>query len=325
MWINPFPQIATDGDVITTTSFQDAQAYVNFVILEPTILPFGTKLSEMTVRKETPTTRSSIRFEVTGTDRSFRIKQFFYDWSIPGIHADTNLVGQGEPFVLPDIAGFIGTDYKGNVAAAHARWFTQIELSVIEGHFEVEELLSFLGGLVPSVQESVTEIGQKAFALTSHTARFHIPRWTENDPINRVHWQSSYFLDGKDHFQSFICDSVGNYQHADGMEYQFLFRDCRNLTDCIWIWQAPKSLASPFPKAIGKNMGTRTKWNIEKRSVSTVEVILCEQATSVPAWQMHWTHSQYDYHIHVRANDRLKKAQVLDFVDFAHHLLHNVK
>lgn len=309
--------------LLTTSSFHEAQAYVNFVILEPTLLPFGTKVSAIRVRKETPTVRSSIRFEISGTNRSFRIKQFFYDWSIPGIHADSNLVSQGEPFVLHNIAGFVGIDYKGNVAAAHARWFTQIELSVQEGHFEKEELLSFLEGLVPSVHEAVHEIGQKSFALTSHTARFRVPRWSEDDPINRVNWLSSSFLEDRDvsasslpfpkHLQTFLCDSAGSYQHADGMEYQFLYRDRDNLTDCIWVWQAPKSLASPFPLTVGKSLGTRTKWNMEKRNISNTEVILCKQATTVPAWQIHWKQSQYDYHIHIRANDRLTQEQVLDF------------
>jgi hypothetical protein len=308
---------------LSTYSFQEAQAYVNFVILEPTWLPDGTVLSNLTVRKETPATRSSIRFEITGIHRSFRIKQFFYDWSIPAIHADTNLVGQGEPFVLHGIAGFIGTDYKGNVAAAHARWFTQIELSVLEGHFEKEEMLSFLEGFVPAVQDSIRDVGQKAFADTSHTARYRISRWNDNDPVNRVLWKSASHVEATGEsvhfpllhfqFQSYLCDSVGSYQHADGIEYQYLFRDHHHLTDCIWIWQAPKSLASPFPQAIGKNVGSRTKWNIEKALVSTTEVILCEQATSVPGWQLYWEHFQHDYHIHIRANNRLTKEQVHRF------------
>lgn len=308
--------------------FQDAQAYVNFVILEPTILPNGTSPSNLTVRKESPTTRSSIRFEITGLNRSFRIKQFFYDWSIPGIHADSNLVGQGEPFVLHDIAGFIGTDYKGNIAAAHARWFTQIELSVLKGHFESEELLAFLEGLVPAVQAAVQEVGQKPFADTSHTARYRVSRWNDNDPVNRVYWQSAFVLEDtkavdnfpllRIQFPSYQCDSVGSYSHEDGMEYQYLFRDRHNLTDCIWIWQAPHSLSSPFPQSIGNNVGSRTKWNIEKRTVSNTEVILCEQATNAPAWQIHWKQALHDYHIHIRATDWLSQEQVLNL---AHQII----
>lgn len=167
-----------------------------------------------------------------GKERAFRIKQFFYDWSIPGIYADTNLVGQGEPFVLDDIAGFLGVDYKGNVAASYAKWFTQVELSVLRGHFEPHELFAFFEGLVPAVEQSVAEIGQKAFALTSHTARFHVPRWTETDPINRVNWQSATALENGDlsdrfpfpiSFQTYKADSVGSYDHHDGREYQLLF------------------------------------------------------------------------------------------------------
>jgi hypothetical protein len=306
-------------------TFSDAQSFVNFVILEPTQLPMGTVQSEVTVRKETPTLRSSIRFEITGENRAFRIKQFFYDWSIPGIYADTNLVAQGKPFVLHDIAGFLGTDYKGNVAAAHARWFTQVELSVLRGHFEEEELLAFMEGLVPAVKEAVAEVGQKPYALTSHTARYHVPRWAEGDPVNRVHWQTAANYErGYDtvegvsipmRFHSYLCDSIGHFQHDDGMEHQFLFRDGRNHTDCIWIWRAPKSLRSPFPESTGKNIGKRTKWNIEKIRLSEKEVIICEQATSVPGWQLHWEQQRYDVHIHFRATDKLTREQVVQLAD----------
>ncbi|MFY0545549.1 hypothetical protein [Brevibacillus sp. H7] len=328
MWVNPFPRIETGVNAIEQMSFEDAQAFVNFVILVPAYLPEGTVLAGVTVRKETSKTRSSIRFEVIGQNRTFRVKQFFYDWSIPGIYADTNLVGQGEPFVLHGVAGFIGRDYKGNDAVAYARWFTQVEISVLTGQFSREDLLSFCNGLVPAVPAAVSNIGEKAYAVTSHTARFHVPRWSQDDPINRVHWQAADLFDSNDssddvrlppiQFQDFIWDSVGRYHQADAMEYQILLRDENNHTDCIWIWCAPKSLASPFPETFGANIGKRTRWNIERIWVSELSVILCEQATAVPGWQLHWKTREYDYHIHIRANNRVTREHV---VELAKHMI----
>lgn len=51
MWSNPFPRIESSKDSVETMSFRAAQAFVNFVILEPIVLPFGTERSEPTVRK----------------------------------------------------------------------------------------------------------------------------------------------------------------------------------------------------------------------------------------------------------------------------------
>lgn len=275
MWVNPFPRRETNSQSLEAMSFREAQAYVNFVILEPQTLPIGTERSEITVRKETPAVRSSIRFEIAGANRSFRVKQFFYDWSIPGIYADTNLVGQGEPFVVDSIVGFFGTDYKGNAAACYAKWFTQVEVSVLRGTFEKEELLSFFAGLTPSVKEAVPEVGEQPFASTSHTARFHVPRWSETDPVNRVHWDRADDVAGKHlpeislpipmNLFSYTLDSVGSFTHHDGVEYQLLLRDSRNQTDCIWIWRAPDSLRSPFPEVIGQQVGNVQNGTLRRR------------------------------------------------------------
>ncbi|WP_419880427.1 hypothetical protein ACN6MY_12065 [Peribacillus sp. B-H-3] len=57
------------------------------------------------------------------------------------ITTDTNLINQGKSFNIDGIVGFIGIDYKGNQAACFARWFTNIELSVLKGSYEEEDIL----------------------------------------------------------------------------------------------------------------------------------------------------------------------------------------
>jgi len=56
---------------------------------------------------------------------------------------------------------------------------------------------------------------------------------------------------------------------------------------------------------------TRTKWNIEKIGGRERNVFLCEQATRVPGWQLHWVHEPYDVHVHIRPNNRMTREHVL--------------
>lgn len=115
---------------LTINELREAQKYTNFVMLIPK-LPATYAISNISVRKETPNVRSSLRFEVKNKTGIIRIKQFFYDWAIPVITADTNLVAQSKSFQIDGIVGFLGVDYKGNQAACFARWFTTIEISVL--------------------------------------------------------------------------------------------------------------------------------------------------------------------------------------------------
>ena len=99
------------------------------MVLMP-VLPKSYSITNFSLRKESKEERSSIRFEICNKGRILRIKQFFYDWAIPVITADTNLVSQGTSFIVDGIVGFIGIDYKGNQAACFSKWFTNIELPV---------------------------------------------------------------------------------------------------------------------------------------------------------------------------------------------------
>ena len=119
---------------------KEAQKYTNFVILMPT-LDETYNLKNITLKKETNKQRSSIRFEIHNKGKVLRIKQFFYDWAIPVITADTNLIQQGKSFEIEGIVGFIGIDYKGNQAACFFRWFTNIRYLIaifIFEHYQME-------------------------------------------------------------------------------------------------------------------------------------------------------------------------------------------
>ena len=167
--------------------FREAQKSTNFVVLMP-VLPKSYSITNFSLRKESKEERSSIRFELCTKGRILRIKQFFYDWAIPVITADTNLVSQGTSFIVDGIVGFIGIDYKGNQAACFSKWFTNIELSVLEGVFEEQELIMLLTSLKAVDKNYISKLGEKSFATCSFTARQQKSKWGTEDEISRVTW-----------------------------------------------------------------------------------------------------------------------------------------
>jgi len=334
MWKNPFGSNFSsfpEGDAKHGT-FAEAQAWVNFVVLRPTVLPAGCEWAKLTVREETETVRSSVRFVVEGRSRALRVKQFFYDWSYPAVLADTNLVAQGQPFVACDVVGHLGTDYKGHVAACHSRWFTQIEISVLHGTFEEAELLALIAGLTPARAEAVETIGLLPFAVTSHTARFHQPAlgWGV-DQVTRADWMSADLellaevggghLLPPTEFGAYRADSFGYQVYTEGEDAQLILRSLRNGTDCIYTWSAPERRSESVPP----KYGSRQKWQVEQRTLTlhqrgeALDVWLAEQlpegdAPPLGGWRAHWKRGGMSYHVHVRPSTAFTLDELVEFV-----------
>ena len=299
---------------LSIEEIQNAQQFTNFVILLPK-LPARYVLKKITLKKETSEQRSSIRFEIHSKGNILRIKQFFYDWSIPVITADSNLVHQGKAFEIDGIVGFIGTDYKGNQAACFSRWFTTIELSVIKGTFDVNELLMIIKSLKAVDENAVRNIGEQSFTTCSYTARFNKSKWGTDDEISRVCWYEPNKGIGmieklgmklpQEHHEYFL-DSIGYKEHDCGAEYHFLYRSKEDFTNGFWLWIAPKQLSDPLPAFTGHKIGTRQRWNIKKVRGSILhipvnEMMLCRQNTKYTSWMIHWGKEHYMYHFYSRA------------------------
>lgn len=294
---------------------QDAQKYTNFVILIPE-LPESFMLKNITLKQETIEQRSSIRFEIHSKGKVIRIKQFFYDWAIPVITADTNLIHQGQSFEIDGIVGFIGIDYKGNLAACFCRWFTNIELSVLEGISDEKEILMILESLKAVNEDSIRTIGEQSFTNISYTARFNKSKWCLDDEVSRVSWyesnkrirtEESLGVKIPINHNEFYLDSIGFKEYDYGEEYHFLYRSQEDFTNGFWLWIAPKKLSDPLPKFTGHKIGTRQSWNIKKVSGSILqipvrEIILCRQNTKYKSWMVHWEKEQYIYHFYTRAS-----------------------
>jgi hypothetical protein len=294
---------------------REAQNYTNFVILMP-MLSDEYMIQNISLRKESKDERSSIRFEIKNNGRVLRIKQFFYDWAIPVITADTNLVSQGKSFNVDGIVGFIGIDYKGNQAACYSKWFTNIELSVLEGAFEENEIISIFKSLKAVDKNYIAKLGQQSFTTCSYTARFKKSKWANEDEISRVTWyEATEIVPIEESLKlgialpalhnHYFLDSIGFKSYDFGNEFHFLYRSKRNYTDGFWLWIAPRSISDPLPIITGHRVGKRQSWNVWKvkgtlLTIPVTEVFLCRQNSANPGWMLHWEKENTIYHLYIR-------------------------
>lgn len=316
------------NQIVNISSFKQAQQYVNFVILWPSHLPSGCSVQNISLKKESNCTRSSIRFEIISKNRVVRVKQFYYDWGIPVVYADTNLVTPGESFVVNGIVGFIGVDYKGNRAACYAKWFTNVELSVLEGKFEDEELIKVIESFTPLDSFSIEHWGKKSFSSTSFTARYGMAKWDE-DEISRVQWHENNFDIRKRtifqniylpaiEYQEFFLDSIGHNQNNFGVETHFLYRSKINYTDGIWFWLAPEELIGKLSYKEGDNIGKRQSWNVKKKNLLIgnidITLFLHKQNTQYYGWYAHWKIGKYTYQLYVRPSVNIDIDMITGFI-----------
>ncbi|HWI49162.1 MAG TPA: hypothetical protein VNU45_13160 [Rummeliibacillus sp.] len=299
---------------VNVSSFELAQQSVNFVIFCPFNLPNGCSVKNISLKEESRSSRSSLRFEISSKNRVVRVKQFYYDWGIPTVYADTNLVSPGKSFEIDGIVGFIGIDYKGNQAACYARWFTNIELSVLKGKFEEDELISIIESLTPLDSYIIENWGKKSFTTTSYTARYGIPKWQE-DEISRVKWYENNFdinnmISSQNiiipafEYQEFFLDSIGYNQNKFGVETHFLYRSKANYTDGIWFWLAPEEMIENLSYKEGENIGVRQSWNVKKEKllIGKIEItmLLHKQNAQYYGWYAHWKIGRYIYQVFIR-------------------------
>ncbi|MGE7923987.1 hypothetical protein ACQKND_12425 [Viridibacillus arvi] len=310
------------------SSFDLAQQSVNFVILCPSNLPYSCFVNNISLKKESRSTRSSIRFEILSKNRVVRVKQFYYDWGIPIVYADTNLISPGKSFEIDGIVGFIGIDYKGNQAACYARWFTNVELSVLKGRFGEDELISIIKSLTPLDSLIIEKWGKKSYTTTSYTARYGIPKWQE-DEISRVIWYENNFdinkrISSKSIFipsfeyQEFFLDSIGFNQNKFGVETHFLYRSKINYTDGIWFWLTPEEMIENLSYKVGENIGVRQSWNVKKEKFlignTEITMLIHKQNAKYYGWYAHWKIGKYIYQLFIRPSVNFNKEKLTGFI-----------
>ncbi|OMC84912.1 hypothetical protein BK130_04685 [Viridibacillus sp. FSL H8-0123] len=319
---------------VNVSTFELAQESVNFVILCPFNLPNDCSVKDISLKEETRSSRSSIRFEISSKNRVVRVKQFYYDWGIPTVYADTNLVSPGKSFEINGIVGFIGIDYKGNQAACYARWFTNVELSVLKGRFEEDELIRIIESFTPTGSFAIKKLGEKSYTTTSYTARYGIPKWQE-DEISRVKWYENNFDINKKislqniyipafEYQDFFLDSIGFNQYKFGVETHFLYRSKVNYTDGIWFWLAPEEMIENLSYIEGENIGVRQSWNVKKEKflIGNIEItiLLHKQNTQYYGWYAHWKIGRYIYQVFNRPSVNFNIEKFTGFIKTLHEV-----
>ncbi len=165
----------------------DAQVGCNFIIWMPDSPPTGCHIAPGTLRREAPPGRSestgrtpwsqnnpsAYRYEIIGTGRRLRVKQFLYDWAFPALdhpclwESETRAVPLRGPYVL-----WFGVDYMKNRAASARLGRTLIEFSVLEGDFTDDEITAVYRSLRPASVEAVAIISQTPFRMLSYWARY---------------------------------------------------------------------------------------------------------------------------------------------------------
>ncbi|MEB2282731.1 hypothetical protein LAV73_22670 [Lysinibacillus xylanilyticus] len=255
------------------------------------------------LRPETKDDRSSIYFYAKLQNGIIRVKQFFYDWALPFNYADTNLVKQGNPFIINNRVGFVGVDYKNNKALCYSVGFTTVEISVFEGDATEDEIIEYLANLMVIN----LDLAKESFATASYTARYDQGKWGE-DEVTRIKWYKPETISLKNSFSETLLDykldSVGIGKETN--EVQLLYRQKENLTDGCWISIAPLTLKQDLPKTLGRSIGTRQKWRFRLLKIPyenrKIEVYYGVQETKYPA---RWFWFSFDNKIiqcHIRSS-----------------------
>jgi len=305
---------------------EEAQHWCNFVVLQPTWLPSGCRLSRLTVRPETLQQPSTLLMSFAGETRSFRLKQFFLDWWVP-TSSDANLTAPGKPFTAAGIVGYEGRDYKGRRALCIHRYGALLEMAVTGGQFEHEELRRFLENLRPQQPEAVSEIATLPFSLISYHARKGPGPGSWNYDLmtgcnwspGREHWKTE-FAPARIYYPSWLppsfrFDSVGTRHEPSShhWEYQLLFRHDGNLTDNIWI----RAVGEETQKLLWISPGLDRRMGVQLKTVPLQNRTVRIGSTSEPYGERfaQWIENGVALEVHARASQRVSQQDFSHFLD----------
>lgn len=167
--------------------WREAQDWCNFVLLRPGWLPFGAEIESARIRPEAPpgrtgaddrerspwtaSNRSSHRCVIAAPGGRVRMKQFLYDWAPPAFDHPALWKSEVEPFAVESRIGWLGIDYRGQMAASlHARR-TMVELSIERGSVPARDLVAICRGLQPVSDAAAARIGATSLAALSYAYR----------------------------------------------------------------------------------------------------------------------------------------------------------
>lgn len=305
---------------------EEAQNWCNFVVLRPEWFPSDCRVSRVTVRAESLQHPSSLRMSIEGPGRSLRLKQFYMDWWVP-TSSDTNLTAPGRAFVAAGIVGYRGRDYKGREAACIHRYGALLELSVLEGHFRDEEILSFFENLQPAVPEAVEQLARLPFARLSYHARkgpglgpwnydlLSGCRWGTDRAVLQQEFTSAQIYYPRRLPARFDFDSVGTRHEPASRhwEYQLLFRDRENLSDNLWL----RVVGEETEKILWISPGLDRRMGIQLTRVELGHRTVRYGSSSEPYGERvaQWTENGIAFEAHARATLHFGESEFLALLD----------
>jgi hypothetical protein len=305
---------------------EEAQDWCNFVVLRPTWLPGGCRLTSHTVRPETLQQPSSLRMTIAGDGRAFRLKQFYLDWWVP-TSSDANLTAPGKPFTAAGIVGYEGRDYKGRQALCIHRYGALLEVAIMAGQFRHQELQEFLEKLQPQVPEAVPEIAALPFSQISYYARkgpgpgpwnydlMTACRWSASREIWKGEFEPGRTFTPRWLPPSYLFDSVGIRHEPASFhrEYQLLFRHGGNLTDNLWI----RAVGEETQKLLWIAPGLDRRMGVQLKSVPLENRKVRLGSTSEPYGERfaHWIENGVALEVHARASRHISQQDFCRFLD----------
>lgn len=186
---------STSHSELRSTDFTETQPWCNFVLFSPTHLPNGMEITDRQLRTESSNGFSSYRFHITGGGRTLSIKQFLYDWAPPAYDhpslwrnakisqaSDTPLP---KPFLIKQDVAWVGLNFRRQRAASLHMKRTMIEMTVIEGDFDDEELIHIFRNLRPISEVSMQKILSTPFACLCKAYRHN----EKASPVPLSYWK----------------------------------------------------------------------------------------------------------------------------------------
>ncbi|WP_211338391.1 hypothetical protein [Haloterrigena salifodinae] len=327
------------------TTFAESQDKTNFVVFEPRWLPSDCDVTEITVRPEQPPGRpddvsadeigqtpwsdgnpSAVRAVVSGSDRTFRIKEFLYDWApIAASMAPLWETDHPTPFECGDAVGWIGTDYKDNTGACVQRKRTQIEISVLNGSFD-DELPRVLNEMEPAAPQKAATIEQIPFHILNYWFRYGceapaVPHglWEHKvvRPFGSSHTIAPMALadtavtplipDG----DRFALDSAVFFPEDEAVEC--IFRDRENNSDHLWLNAAPKgsAMAPSIPPDPNKQ-SAETRTTVDLRGTTGHYAALTED---FGAREIFWSEDGINYAVWASASATIDGTEFRSIVE----------
>lgn len=172
-----------DKSTLLDLEWEASLPYCNFVLLEPDLTGSDFSRVKSQMRRASLNVRACHRAEFSSNKTTFSIKQFLYDWAPPAYDHPclwrNSKISSKENTPLPEaiLLGnnymWYGLDYRRKPAATINSYRTQVELTILEGDFIVDEVKRIIASLAPVSKNQKEEILNASLAELSHTHTYN--------------------------------------------------------------------------------------------------------------------------------------------------------